>query len=823
MAPPARVDELKKRYEENPRRFFAPLANEYRKAGDLDAAIDLCRMHLEEQPGHLSGHIVYGQALFESSRTDEAKTIFEAALTLDPENLIALRHLGDIAKAGGDATAAKHWYGRVLEADPRNDEVIALIDALGQAAPAPTVVLAEQHEPPPAPNYADQAAPPRAVDPSAPTPAVPIAAVPPAPAAPAPTAAPAPRLSIGLMDLDLNLADSTAPTVDLLDIGGAAGAAPPAPADLSLVFDASLPGGEAPPPVIEAPPTVEEPAPAMDEGFALIDAASSTPEIDGSGVPGVEGLSLGAGVDAEPVLEVLDTSFDAPPAADESLFATPPVEDEPMFAAARAEPTFGDALDVTASTDFATPAAPTDAATFTDVAMEDAGATVAIGESVTDPKPAHAAPATPADFDALFGNAPIADVQIGGDQTPAVVDEAGFHADSFVGREPADDMLAAAPDIATPPSPFVTETMAELYLQQGFRDEALSVYRQLLAQNPDDKGLAERVMHLEHGTRSSLAIDSVSEEIEAEEKRRTGSIPTVPAEPVPAEPMPAEPMVSALASPLEPEPVMEMMPEPQAAEAVAPLAEAVPAFLVEAPAATVAQPAAVVEAPTPVVETPAAVGVLPPEPPAVMPMPVAVGPRARDIFSRIASRRAVPGGGFTTASAPADASLSTTYDGDSAASTVSVASDVADATVAVSAAAPATMAVAAEGEVTVAPGGAVDRLFGLSGVAAVDEGAAIAMASAFGAAPPVAPIRGEPTRKGTDELSLDSVFGSDGPARPSIVQRQSSTLRFDQFFSGAEGGESAPSAPSAPPPSTPPAGGDDIAQFSDWLKGLKGQ
>ena len=106
--PPARVDELKKRYEENPRRFFAPLANEYRKAGELDAAIELCRMHLEEQPGHLSGHIVFGQALFESGRTADAKVTFEAALNLDPENLIALRHLGDIGKADGDATVATH-------------------------------------------------------------------------------------------------------------------------------------------------------------------------------------------------------------------------------------------------------------------------------------------------------------------------------------------------------------------------------------------------------------------------------------------------------------------------------------------------------------------------------------------------------------------------------------------------------------------------------------------------------------------------------------------------------------------------------------------
>ena len=137
----ARVDELKKRYEENPRRFFAPLANEYRKAGELDAAIDLCRMHLDEQPGHLSGHIVYGQALYESGRAGEAKIAFEAALNLDPENLIALRHLGDIGKTEGDVAVAIHWYQRVLEADPRNDEVIALIADLQQPPPAPSVVV----------------------------------------------------------------------------------------------------------------------------------------------------------------------------------------------------------------------------------------------------------------------------------------------------------------------------------------------------------------------------------------------------------------------------------------------------------------------------------------------------------------------------------------------------------------------------------------------------------------------------------------------------------------------------------------------------------
>lgn len=130
MSTAARIDDLRKRFEDNPRRYFAPLANEYRKAGDLTQAIALCREHLPKQPGHMSGHIVFGQALYEAGLIGEARTVFESALALDPENLIALRHLGDIAKASGDASAARRWYERVLDADPRNDDIAAQLATL---------------------------------------------------------------------------------------------------------------------------------------------------------------------------------------------------------------------------------------------------------------------------------------------------------------------------------------------------------------------------------------------------------------------------------------------------------------------------------------------------------------------------------------------------------------------------------------------------------------------------------------------------------------------------------------------------------------------
>src|SRR6185503_8261205 len=133
MASTARIDELKKKFDENPRRYFAPLANELRKAGDLEQAIALCRAHLPQQSGHISGHIVLAQALFEANEPDEARHVFEQALDLDPENLIALRSLGDIARAAGDMGATRAWYERVLEVDPRNEEILDLLRDLPAA------------------------------------------------------------------------------------------------------------------------------------------------------------------------------------------------------------------------------------------------------------------------------------------------------------------------------------------------------------------------------------------------------------------------------------------------------------------------------------------------------------------------------------------------------------------------------------------------------------------------------------------------------------------------------------------------------------------
>ncbi len=125
----ARFDDLKQKFEENPRRYFASLANEFRRAGNARRAAELCRTFLPQLPEHLSGHVVLGQALQEQGAEDEARRAFETVLALDAENVVALRALGDIARRRGDASEARRWYARLVEVDPRDPEALALLAA----------------------------------------------------------------------------------------------------------------------------------------------------------------------------------------------------------------------------------------------------------------------------------------------------------------------------------------------------------------------------------------------------------------------------------------------------------------------------------------------------------------------------------------------------------------------------------------------------------------------------------------------------------------------------------------------------------------------
>ena len=99
----SRIEELRGRVESDPASIaFAQLAEEYRRAGDFEEAVRICRAGLEQHPNYLSARVTLGRALMELGQFDEAQTEFEHVLLSAPDNLIAIRSMADIHQRRGD-------------------------------------------------------------------------------------------------------------------------------------------------------------------------------------------------------------------------------------------------------------------------------------------------------------------------------------------------------------------------------------------------------------------------------------------------------------------------------------------------------------------------------------------------------------------------------------------------------------------------------------------------------------------------------------------------------------------------------------------------
>ena len=74
MAENSRIDDLRRRVQKDPASIaFAQLAEECRRAGEYQEAVDICRAGLEIHPGYLSARVTLGRALVELGQLDEAQ------------------------------------------------------------------------------------------------------------------------------------------------------------------------------------------------------------------------------------------------------------------------------------------------------------------------------------------------------------------------------------------------------------------------------------------------------------------------------------------------------------------------------------------------------------------------------------------------------------------------------------------------------------------------------------------------------------------------------------------------------------------------------
>lgn len=199
--PANKIDELRRRFEEQPAsRVFLQLAEEYRRLGLPEQAVEVLEAGLAKRPGDLSGMVALGRCRLELGNLEGAVEILDGVIARDAAHLVANKLLIEAHLQQGDAERAGQrldLYKLLNDRDPEIDDLETRLRALRRGAreaaeasvneappfgaeiplddPFAAGLGAAQHvEPPPAPEpvFTPEPLP---VTPIAPTPAVAMA------------------------------------------------------------------------------------------------------------------------------------------------------------------------------------------------------------------------------------------------------------------------------------------------------------------------------------------------------------------------------------------------------------------------------------------------------------------------------------------------------------------------------------------------------------------------------------------------------------------------------------------------------------------------
>lgn len=597
------IEKLERLVRENPKgRQFAILADAYRKDGQYQRALDVLGPGLDHHPDYVSARVVLGRVLMAMGESAKAKEAFTRVVALDPESVIALKALADLAEEQGDGGEALQRASQLLTVDPGNEEAQKQVERLSAANPAPAEVrlsgivpidLGATEELPPAPAEAPAAA-------SEAT-AAPFEAMRP----PVVKTKEIPVISVQ------SLAPSFTPTSEPLEQ-----APEPIPLmPLSEEAQVERVAGEVQPLAALEPTSFEPPAPGT--------TTERLAGIDPTGMSESEVAAIGAAPGFEPTSGPLDTT-EVPRT---SMIGLETIAGEP-----EASPT-GEPLEppepprvsmVGLESIAGEPEGPAAPQASDDIGLEKEQ-DLEIGASATNEYQEASAAETlrrrsGANEFQVSSDADMLDADAaGGDDAMATggTDLAFITPDPEPEATPTLAIPAPTPQapVFTPaplppedpepavsePEPVVTEAMAELYASQGHLHEALAVYHQLAERNPGETRFQDRIVELEMFAGGAPAPEPVAYDAPAPpepmaptapltppavgapparevwDARSTGGKPVgswlseVFAESLPRDESTAAP---APAAALEPEPIEMLAPEP----AVLPVPEPPPAI-----------------------------------------------------------------------------------------------------------------------------------------------------------------------------------------------------------------------------------------------------
>ena len=139
MPDESRIEALRKRLQKDSGSIaFAQLAEEYRRAGSFDEAIEVCRAGLARHPGYLSARVTLGRALLEVGDVESAQRELSEVVRVAPENLSAFRGLADVHRKRGESPEALARFKSAFELASPDPTIEQIVRDLRRDAVAPS-------------------------------------------------------------------------------------------------------------------------------------------------------------------------------------------------------------------------------------------------------------------------------------------------------------------------------------------------------------------------------------------------------------------------------------------------------------------------------------------------------------------------------------------------------------------------------------------------------------------------------------------------------------------------------------------------------------
>ncbi len=460
------ITKLTERISKDPKsKLFVPLAEEYKKAGDIEMAVHVLTEGLKNNPGYVTARSFLGKLLIEQGDLIDAQKEFEEVIKAIPDNLMAQRKLGDLYVLQNKISDALKHYKAVLAINPKDSETAMLI------AEAEAGKDIKKHIPvpktPPVAAAAKGAAPVQPAATTATTPASPAVT---APSSPSRASSPA------TAGIDAHEEAEEVLVVEPLlpeEVSSGRSAVQASPAGEFDFLAESEPqtAGDADGKGEGDPFGFHEPAFSAGGNEAASAEQTAAEPFPLTEEPAGAFEGLGAALDLE---APFSDSGTAP-------VEMPPLESTEPFALSDAVPAGqegpGPVFDVepfanTGQADFSS--APSDEPIEAFVMDEPLAGVLSAETPEDEPIEAVVLDEPMAAGDAASADAEIIEPGDGPDiLTAEVIEEPEKQADDFT-----------------------TDTLAELYISQGFYEKAIDIYERMLADHPNSAGLKDKLTHV---------------------------------------------------------------------------------------------------------------------------------------------------------------------------------------------------------------------------------------------------------------------------------------------------------------------------------------